>query len=120
MIIEIILKEIIDCLIVKEILMEVMYMRFIVFWEYLPETLDEVLKKLNKFEKEEAKNKEKYPTILTGPFLFTGESKGITICSADNDEQIFSLYQYLHPELKMSFVPVMDTKEAKEFLLPGK
>ena len=87
-------------------------MKFIVFWEYNADELEVVIKKFQKLEEDRKKTPDKYPEIISGPFMFNGEAKGITVCNAKNDEQIVNLHLYHQPELKLSFVPIMDPDTA--------
>lgn len=91
-------------------------MNFIVFWEYDPDELEKVVKRLKEFEKELKKNPSKYPKMTFGPYLFGGESKGITVCDIEDDEQPVNFHLYFQAELKMSFVPIVEVDTALELI----
>lgn len=91
-------------------------MKLIVFWEYDANDLKVVIEKFQKLDVERKKTPEKYPEIISGPFMFNGEAKGITICNAKSDEQLVSLHLYHQPELKLSFVPIMNPETALEVI----
>ena len=97
-----------------------MTMKFVVFWEYNSEDLKTVIEKFLKLEKLNKKNPQKYPTNVSGPFLFTGEFKGITVCEAENDEQIVNFHKYCQPEVKLSFFPVNDLKTTYNLIFHSK
>ncbi|MGC9778899.1 MAG: hypothetical protein HZR80_06620 [Candidatus Heimdallarchaeota archaeon] len=87
-------------------------MKFIVFWEYNADEIVVVIKKFQKLENE----RKKYPEIISGPFMFNGEAKGITVCNAESDEQIVNLHLYHQPELRLSFVPIMNPETALDLI----
>jgi len=91
-------------------------MRFIVFWEYNPDDLEKVIKRLKEFEKEIKKNPKKYPKIVFGPYLFGGESKGISVCDIEGDEQPVNYHLFFQAELKMSFVPIVELDTAFDLI----
>jgi hypothetical protein len=86
------------------------------FWDYDPKDLEVVIEKKNKLVEMRKEHPEKYPDIICGPFLYSGESKGLTICLATNDEQIVNLHLYYQPELELNFMPVVDLKTALEII----
>ena len=91
-------------------------MKFIMFWDYDPDKLETVLEKKNKLIELRKENPEKYPEIICGPFLYSGESKGLTICIATNDEQIVNLHLYYQPELELNFMPIVDVDTALKLI----
>jgi len=95
-------------------------MRFLVFWQYETEDLEKVIKKFKQLTKDREKNPKKYPKVISGPFLFNGESKGITVCDAEDDEQVLNLHLYHQPLLTLSFVPIVDIDSAFEMMFPKK
>ena len=91
-------------------------MKFIVFWEYNADEIVVIIKKFQKLENERKKSPKKYPEIISGPFMFNGEAKGITVCNAESDEQIVNLHLYHQPELRLSFVPIMNPETALDLI----
>ncbi|MCK5298293.1 MAG: hypothetical protein KAJ76_05265 [Candidatus Heimdallarchaeota archaeon] len=91
-------------------------MHFVVFWEYDPDELENVIKRLKEFNKEIKKNPKKYPKMTFGPYLFAGESKGINACIIEDEEQPVNFHLYFQAELKMSFVPIVEVDTAFDLL----
>ncbi|NHJ38540.1 MAG: hypothetical protein FK731_00805 [Asgard group archaeon] len=95
-------------------------MKFIMFWDYDPKDLVVVLEKMKKLVELQKENPQKYPEIICGPFLYSGESSGLTICLATNDEQIVNLHLYYQPELELNFMPVVEIDTALKIIKKNK
>ena len=95
-------------------------MKFIMFWDYDPKNLELILKKKKQLVELRKENPEKYPEIVCGPFLYSGESKGLTIYNATNDEQIVNLHLYYQPELELVFMPVVEVDTALDLISQNK
>jgi hypothetical protein len=85
-------------------------------WEYDPEDLETVIEKIEELGEKQKKSPEKYAKIICGPYFFNGESKGLTICQAENDVQLFNLHFYFQPELDIQFIPLLEREELKKLL----
>jgi len=85
-------------------------MNYIAFWEYCPEDFDKVIEKY----KQRMKMPEKFPKILFPPHGMGGEHKGFTLYENVTPEQLINIVLHYRPEMKLKFVPILETAKVIE------
>jgi hypothetical protein len=83
-------------------------MKYIVFWEFSPEDLDKVIEKQLKVPEVGKKNPGMFAETIFPPHSIGGQRKGFTVVEA-TPEQIVNGTFYWGPELKMKFMPIVDS-----------
>ena len=83
-------------------------MKYLMYWEFSPEDMDKVIKKAVEYQQMVAKNPEKYPKNLFPPHSLGGQTKGIAILDA-TEEQCAKLIMHYLPEEKVKLVPLFAT-----------
>ena len=90
-------------------------MRCIVYWEYSPEDMDQVI----------AKNKEQHARMAQDPnwmgkYVFpahsTGECEGFSIVEV-NQQQMTTAQAFWFPLMKLRFVPIIESSKKLEALM---
>ena len=87
-------------------------MKVVKHYEYAKADEAKMLELWGKYLEKSAKNPEKYPKYLIGPFGYaeSGDSiKGISIMEIETDEQIVNYMLDLSPPLKAKFTLLFDT-----------
>jgi hypothetical protein len=91
-------------------------MKFVAFWEYYPEDFEKLMKKNEKIRQDRLQHPDKYPTNLclldkTGvAFGLIGLSKGFSLMEVDSAEQLRTVSRNYAPELRFTFVPIIQTE----------
>ena len=83
-------------------------MKYIMFWEFCPENLDKVIKKSLKRTQNVEKNPEKYAKTLYPSHSLGGQTKGFSIVDA-TPEHVREIVLYYLPEMKVKFVPIIES-----------
>ena len=87
-------------------------MNYIAFWEYCPEDFDKVIEKYKQVERE--KGTEKFPKRLFPPHGMGGEHKGFSLFENVTPEQLMNMVLHYAPEMKLKFVPILETAKVIE------
>ena len=83
-------------------------MKYIVFWEFSPEDMDKVVEKSVKAQEDAKKNPGKYPEYIFPPHAIGGQPKGFSLVEA-TPEQIVTGVTYWRPELKVKYMPIIES-----------
>ena len=94
-------------------------MKYIVFWEFSSEDMDKVIEKSIKVQKEAEKNPEKYPEYIFPPHTIGGQPKGFSVVEA-TPEQIVTGVSYWRPELKLKYMPIIESAKFIEHYMKSK
>jgi hypothetical protein len=94
-------------------------LKYIVFWEFSPEEMDKVTEKSVKHQEEMKKNPGKYPEYLFPPHTIGGQTKGFSVVEATSD-QIVNGVMYWRPELKLKYMPIIESAKSIEQYLKSK
>ena len=94
-------------------------MKYLVFWEFCPEDLDRVIEKSVKHAEVTKKNPGKYPEYILPPHSISGQMKGFTVVEA-TPEQMVNGVLYWHPELKLKYMPIIESAKFMEQHLKSK
>jgi hypothetical protein len=94
--------------------------KFIVFFEWDPESYDNVLAKGKEWVQELKAHPEKYGkwvrlqdgTAIS--FGMIGRSKGFAVREVDNEEQMNNAVLFWRPVLKLTYVPIIQAAAARE------
>ena len=87
-------------------------MKVVKHYEYDKADEGRMLEIWGKYLEKAAKNPEKYPTYIVGPYGYaqSGETvKGVSIMEIDTDEQLINYMLDLSPPLKAKFTMLFDT-----------
>lgn len=94
-------------------------MKYLEFFEYSPEDLDKLIDKNVKLGELRKNNPGKYPEHLFPSHHIAGQTKGFTVIEATS-EQIANGVVYWYPELKLKFMPIIETTKFIEQYLKSK
>ena len=94
-------------------------MKYIVFWEFCPEDLDKVAKKFVELPEMRKKNPGKYPEYIFPPHTIGGQPKGFSVVEA-TPEQIVTGVSYWRPELKLKYMPIIESAKFIEHYMKSK
>ena len=94
-------------------------MKYIVFWEFCPEDMDKVIESSLKAQKESEKNPEKFAKYIMTPQSIGGQTKGFSVVEATPEQMVNSVLHW-HPELKMKYMPIVDTAKFIEQYMKSK
>lgn len=95
-------------------------MKFVAFWEYYPEDFDKLMKKNEEIRQDRLQHPDKYPQNLrlhddTGvAFGLIGLSKGFSLLEVDSVAQLRTVTHEYAPELRFTFVPIIQTDAATD------
>ncbi|UCH37971.1 MAG: hypothetical protein JSV76_02050 [Candidatus Bathyarchaeota archaeon] len=84
-------------------------MKFIWYWEWDPEDIEEILERSEAFERTVRAHPDAFPK-LSEPIL-TGKGHGFRIIEAKNEAQLMNLTAYWWPYEDWTFVPYFDGLE---------
>ena len=87
-------------------------MKFIAYWEFNPEDTDKVLSKYVKMAEIRKKPTDLYPKVLF-PSHYTGPSEGFLIVEGD-EHQLANYTLFYFPEMRITYVPLIDAAEVIE------
>ena len=85
-------------------------MRFVGFWEFDPEDLDNIVEKSRQTTAEREDFPRSYPEIIFGPCLIGGVQKGFTVYEAEDPEQLANVSLRYMPEMRFRFIPIFETE----------
>ena len=94
-------------------------MKFVAFWEYYPADFEKLMEKNERIRKDRLQHPDKYPQNLrlqdmTGTaFGMIGLSKGFSLMEVDSAEQLRAVSRNYAPELRFTFVPIIQTEGTK-------
>lgn len=88
-------------------------MKYIVFAEWRPEDLDNVIEKSLQLMADQEKFPEKYPKALSSPYQLMGESKGVRLYEGD-EEQMTNYALHYMPAAKVKIVPIVEFTKTME------
>ena len=94
-------------------------MKYIVFWEFCPEDIDKVIEKSKQAMAEREKGSEKFPKIIFPAHSLCDEFKGFTIEEATPEQIANLVFQYM-PEMRVKFVPILESAKIIEQYLKMK
>ncbi len=89
-------------------------MQFIGFFEYSAENVGNYFEKFRQMTAEREKGTENSPKLIFGPFLLEGENRGFAVYETDDPDRLMRLSLFFTPELKVEFVPIIETRKAAE------
>jgi hypothetical protein len=89
---------------------EVVELKYIVFWEYDPKDLKEVIEKLHEFRKKIKKNPEKYAKSISPNYTMSIGFSGFQLFEADNPEQLARMVLHYRPEVEFDIVHITETR----------
>ena len=89
-------------------------MKFIAFFEWDPKDREKARKKLSKLLEERKKYPDKYPKDLSKAQYLGTLSKGFNIYEAKNEEQLINFTLHYSPELKVKWVPLLESTKVTE------
>lgn len=87
-------------------------MKYVAYWEFDSEDTDALLSKFLKVEEARKKQPDKYPKNIFPPH-YTAANKGLSIVEGD-EHQLVNWTLYYYPEMKISYVPLLDSAEVAE------
>ena len=87
-----------------------MKMKYIVFWQYDPKDLNEVIKKLKEFRKKVKKTPEKYAKSISPNYTMSIGFNGFQLFEADTPEQLARMVLHYRPEVEFDIVHITETK----------
>ena len=94
-------------------------MKYIVFWEFSSEDMGKVIEKSIKAQKEAEANPGKYPEYIFPPHSISGQPKGFSVVKA-TPEQIVTGVNYWSPELKLKYMPIIESAKFIEHYMKSK
>jgi hypothetical protein len=94
-------------------------LKYIVFWEFCPEDMGKVIEKSVKAQKEAEKNPGKLPEYIMPPYSIGGQTKGFSVVEAE-PEQIVNGVLFWHPELKLKYMPIIESGKFIEKYMKSK
>lgn len=92
-------------------------MKFIGFWDFSFKDLDRILKKSQQSSSQRYEHPDRYPDIISGPYLIGGEAKGLTVYEVDDPKQLINVSLHYSPEIRFKFMPIFDTEIVAELFL---
>ena len=99
-------------------------MRIVKYYECDLEDRDEMFEKWGKYLEKAAKNPEKYPKYISGPYghaRFEDTLEGVSLMEIDNEEQLINYCVELCPPLKAKFEILYDaTKYVQAYMASKK
>jgi hypothetical protein len=94
-------------------------MKYIVFWEFDPKDMEKVIKKTMEFNKKRDKDPEKLQKLIFPPHSMFNETKGFSITESTL-EQMAEATMWFFPEMKMKYVPIIESAKMMELFLKSK
>ncbi len=89
---------------------KVIEMKYIVFWEYDPKDLEEVIEKLKELRKKIKKTPEKYAKSISPNYTMSIGFTGFQLFEADKPEQLARMVLHYRPEVEFDVVHITETK----------
>ncbi len=91
-------------------------MKYIMYWEYNPEDMENAVKKFKEYHKEREKNPEKYQEYLSPAYAFAGQTKGFALVEA-TPKQINNVAIYWAPLLHLKYKPIVQLSTFNEEIM---
>ncbi len=89
---------------------KVIEMKYIVFWEYDPKDLTEVIKKLKEFRKKIKEDPDKYAKSICPNYTMSIGFSGFQMFETDDPEQLARMVLHYRPEVEFDIVHITETK----------
>ena len=87
-------------------------MKYICFFEYNPENIDEVIDRFKKMIP--LRGTPDYPKAISPTYGYSGQERGFTLYEVDNPQQIINHHIHYTPVLQLEWVPI---NEATDFVV---
>jgi hypothetical protein len=95
--------------------------KFIAFSRFNAEDTPKIIEKLKQTGAERGKGTERFPKLIFGPFNFAGDTeKGFSVYETDDPDKIANLALFYMPEMKMKFIPIIETAKGIELYVKMK
>jgi hypothetical protein len=90
-------------------LFEVVKMKYICYFEFDEESIDDVVPKFQEMIK--LRETGDYPTGITPTYWVPGEMHGLTIYDVDDPQQITNHYLHYFPMMKLTWEPLIEASD---------
>ena len=90
--------------------LEVVDLKYIMFWEYQPKDVDKAIEKLKAFRAMIKKDPEKYARSISPNYTMGIGFKGFQLFEADNLEQLARMVLHYSPEVKFEYMHITEAK----------